>query len=154
MKVGVVKFSSPGTLYIPLYVPYRATSTINGVVYLPWSDADLAELRKVSAISQDFEDPTGLLKLSEKQKRHFQDWQRPFDLSESPKMIHLISSFSIKQVPLEIHTWVFGKVIDSSDSLVLRLTGLTATAYSIWILLGLAVAARLTDLMLAWWVAW
>ena len=72
------------------------------MTYLPWSDADLAELRKISAIAQDFEDPNGLLRLSDKQKAHFGGWHRPYDLSDSPKMIHLISSFSIKQVCLYV----------------------------------------------------
>ena len=68
------------------------------MTYLPWSDLDLAELRKVSAIAQDFEDPDGLLRLTDKQKGHFSGWLRPFDISDSPKMISLISSLSIKQV--------------------------------------------------------
>lgn len=73
-------------------------SSINGVTYLPWVDSDLAELRKISPIAQDFEDPNGVLRLSDKQKPHFSGWLRPFDISDSPRMIHLISSFSIKQV--------------------------------------------------------
>lgn len=81
-----------------LFFLCSATSTINRVTYLPWSDSDLAELRKVSAIAQDFEDPDGLLRLTDKQKGHFSGWLRPFDLSDSPKMISLISSLSIKQV--------------------------------------------------------
>ena len=76
----------------------RATSSINGVTYLPWSDADLAELRKISPLAQDFEDPNGLLRLSDKQRAQFSSWMRPYDISDSPKMISLISSFSIKQV--------------------------------------------------------
>lgn len=88
--VGVVLFVG--------VVTNSSTSTINGVTYLPWSDADLMELRKVSAVAQDYEDPSGLLRLSDKQKAQFGDWQRPYDLSEGPQMIHLISSFSIKQV--------------------------------------------------------
>lgn len=77
---------------------YRETSAINGVTYLPWNDSDLTELRRISTLAQDFDDPAGLLRLSDKQKAHFDSWLRPFDISDSPKMIHLISSFSIKQV--------------------------------------------------------
>ena len=33
----------------------RATSRINGVVYHPWSDGDLAELKKVSKLGSKFE---------------------------------------------------------------------------------------------------
>jgi len=35
--------------------PVRATSRINGVVYHPWSDGDLAELKKVSKLGSKFE---------------------------------------------------------------------------------------------------
>ena len=76
----------------------RATSSINGVTYLPWSASDLVELRKVSPLAQDFDDPDGLIRLSDQQRKHFHGWLRPFDISDSPKMIHIISSLSIKQV--------------------------------------------------------
>ncbi len=77
---------------------FRATSSINGVLYLPWSEMDLIELRRVSPIAQDFEDPGGLIRLSDKQKGQFSGWLRPHDICESPQMINLISSLSIKQV--------------------------------------------------------
>ena len=86
------------SLYCVHIYTCSATSNINGVTYFPWVDSDLAELRKISAVAQDFDDPNGLLKLSDKQRPHFHSWFRPFDLSDSPRMIHLISSFSIKQV--------------------------------------------------------
>jgi calpain-7 len=75
----------------------RATSKINGVVYLPWTDADLAALRAVSPIAQDFCDPVGLPALAAKQKSHFHAWMRPHEMCELPKMVHLFSSFTIKQ---------------------------------------------------------
>ena len=34
---------------------FRATSRINRVVYHPWSDGDLAELKKVSKLGSKFE---------------------------------------------------------------------------------------------------
>ena len=67
-------------------------------MYIPWSDADLAKLRAVSPIAQDFCDPDGLLPLAAKQKSNFHAWMRPHELCELPKMVHLISSFTIKQV--------------------------------------------------------
>ena len=76
----------------------RATSTINGITYLPWSDSDLSELRKITPLPQDFEDPKGLPQLSMKQKSNFMGWMRPYDICDNPEMVHLISSFSIKQV--------------------------------------------------------
>ena len=79
---------------------YRATSRINNVVYFPWNEADLAALRAISPIAQDFCDPVGLPPLAAKQKSHFQAWMRPHELCELPKMVHLISSFTIKQVTL------------------------------------------------------
>ena len=77
---------------------YRATSTINRITYLPWSDTDLAELRKITPLPQEFEDPCGLPKLADKQRSNIMGWMRPYDICDNPKMIHLISSFSIKQV--------------------------------------------------------
>ena len=69
-------------------------------MYLPWTDADLAALRAVSPIAQDFCDPVGLPALAAKQKSHFHAWMRPHEMCELPKMVHLISSFTIKQVCL------------------------------------------------------
>lgn len=77
---------------------HRATSTINGITYLPWSDSDLAELRKVTPLPQEFEDPNGLPQLSSKQRSSILNWMRPYDICDNPRMAHLISSFSIKQV--------------------------------------------------------
>lgn len=77
---------------------FRVNSKINGVVYLPWSDSDLAELRTVSALPMDFTDPDGVPRLAEKQKARLAGWQRPGEICDNPKMCHLISSFSIKQV--------------------------------------------------------
>lgn len=57
----------------------------------------MAELRKITRLPQEFEDPCGLPKLSEKQRSSIMGWMRPYDICDNPKMIHLISSFSIKQ---------------------------------------------------------
>ena len=46
----------------------------------------------------DFVDPDGLPALAEKQKARLAGWQRPGEICENPRMAHLISSFSIKQV--------------------------------------------------------
>lgn len=43
-------------------------------------------------------DPDGLPKLSEKQRRHLDHWVRPDDICEDPKMVYLVSSFTVKQV--------------------------------------------------------
>jgi len=75
----------------------RATSVINGVTYLPWSDADLSELRIVSSLPQDYKDPVGLIPLATKQKAQLGGWMRPHDICDNPKMVHLISSLTIKQ---------------------------------------------------------
>ena len=77
---------------------HRATSVINGVTYLPWSDADLSELRIVSSLPQDYKDPVGLIPLATKQKAQLGGWMRPHDICDNPKMVHLISSLTIKQV--------------------------------------------------------
>ena len=77
---------------------HRATSVINGVTYPPWNDADLSELRTVSALPQDYKDPAGLISLASKQKAQFGAWMRPHQICDHPKMVHLISSLTIKQV--------------------------------------------------------
>ena len=77
---------------------HRATSVINGVTYPPWDDADLSELRTVSALPQDYKDPAGLVSLANKQKAQFGAWMRPHEICDHPKMVHLISSLTIKQV--------------------------------------------------------
>ena len=77
---------------------HRATSVINGVTYPPWNDADLSELRTVSALPQDYKDPAGLVPLANKQKAQFGAWMRPHEICDHPKMVHLISSLTIKQV--------------------------------------------------------
>lgn len=46
----------------------------------------------------DFIDPDGLPPLAEKQKARLAGWLRPGEICENPKMAHLISSLSIKQV--------------------------------------------------------
>lgn len=89
----------------------RATSRINGVTYLPWSDADLADLKGINRLSQDFEDPCGLIRLSDKQRARLKGWVRPSDICENPQMVYLISSLTIKQVPpcriVILHTCVY-----------------------------------------------
>ena len=77
---------------------HRATSVINGVTYPPWNDADLSELRTVSALPQDYKDPAGLVPLANKQKAQLGAWMRPHEICDHPKMVHLISSLTIKQV--------------------------------------------------------
>lgn len=79
----------------------RQNSKINGIVFLPWQDQDVSELRIVSPIPIDYKDPDGLPALAEKQKSKLKGWMRPTELCEDPKMVYLISSFTIKQVKRE-----------------------------------------------------
>lgn len=86
-----------GPIFLNL-ITHRATSEINGVTYPPWSNTDLSELRSVSALSEDYEDPMGVISLSSEQKTRLGTWMRPHEICDHPKMIHLISSLTIKQV--------------------------------------------------------
>ena len=52
----------------------------------------------MSALPMEYVDPDGLPKLAEKQKARLAGWQRPGEICDNPKMCHLISSLSIKQV--------------------------------------------------------
>ena len=52
----------------------------------------------MSPIPIDYKDPDGLPALAEKQRSQLKGWLRPAELCEDPKMVYLISSFTIKQV--------------------------------------------------------
>ena len=71
---------------------HRATSEINGVTYPPWNNDDLSKFRSVSAPSEDYKDPVGLISLSSEQIAHLGEWMRPHEICDHPKMVHLISS--------------------------------------------------------------
>ncbi|EDV27259.1 uncharacterized protein TRIADDRAFT_37459 [Trichoplax adhaerens] len=73
----------------------KKTSYINNKVYPPWLDGE--ELHDRFAYPVTFIDKDGALALSPKQKAKFRKWVRPYDLSQDPKIIHVISSFSIRQ---------------------------------------------------------
>lgn len=72
----------------------KRTSTINGRVYVPWSRIDTHERFVFPA---PFTDPDGPLALSAKQRERFAAWRRPADLCQQPKMVTLISAFSVQQ---------------------------------------------------------
>ena len=72
------------------------SSTISGVLFYPWlGDGQ----RERFHFAQGWEDPDGLLPLSEQQRKHFGRWARPSQFMRAePKMIYLVSSLSITQV--------------------------------------------------------
>lgn len=72
----------------------KTTSRINNREFVPFLNVDL---RERFGSSDKFTDKDGLLKLSEKQKRHFAKWSRLNQLADSPKIIKTIDCFSIKQ---------------------------------------------------------
>jgi len=72
----------------------KITSRINNREFVPFLSVDLKER---FASSDRFTDKDGLLKLSEKQRRHFAKWCRLDDLVENPTIIKTIDCFSIKQ---------------------------------------------------------
>ncbi|KAB7494544.1 Calpain-7 [Armadillidium nasatum] len=72
----------------------RRTSIINKREYVPFMSVDLKEK---FAFSLPFTDKDGTLALSPKQKKMFEKWCRPEDISTEPKMIEVIDCFSIKQ---------------------------------------------------------
>ena len=92
---------------------HRATSEINGVTYPPWDIADLSEFRSVSAPSEDYEDPVGLISLSSQQNAQLGEWMRPHEICDHPKMVHLISSFTIKQVGHCLNYFISSSLINS-----------------------------------------
>ena len=70
------------------------TSIINGREYVPFMSVDLQER---FAYPLPFTDGGGRLHLSPKQRKNFKEWARPSDLYENPKMIEVVSCYSIKQ---------------------------------------------------------
>ena len=92
---------------------HRATSEINGVTYPPWNIADLSEFRSVSAPSEDYEDPVGLISLSNEQIAQLGEWMRPHEICDHPKMVHLISSLTIKQVGHCLNYFISSSLINS-----------------------------------------
>ncbi|CAG8478382.1 9192_t:CDS:10 [Ambispora gerdemannii] len=70
------------------------TSHINGKIYYPWLETDLQEQ---FTYNKPFLDPEGTMKLSDKQQANFGAWRRPSELTETPKMIAMISSKNIIQ---------------------------------------------------------
>ena len=75
----------------------KATSNINGRVYMPWHDADLSELADYRQFADSFNDPDGLPALAPKQVSVLHGWFRPGDICDEPKMVYAMSSASIKQ---------------------------------------------------------
>lgn len=72
----------------------RRSSRINGVDYVPFLKVDLHER---FAFPQPFEDSFGTLKLAPKQAKHLARWARPSEIMSDPKMVVVLSYFSIKQ---------------------------------------------------------
>ncbi|KAI0214801.1 Calpain-7 [Lamellibrachia satsuma] len=72
----------------------RTTSMINGREYVPFM---LVDMRERFAYPVPFSDKNGKLTLSAKQRSNFGRWMRPDELTSSPQMIIIVSSFSIKQ---------------------------------------------------------
>lgn len=72
----------------------RRTSVVNGHLFLPWIDSDLDEQFRYP---KPFRDPDGLLPMSAKQQRRFAAWKRPSEFMSAPKMIQLVSPYSITQ---------------------------------------------------------
>jgi calpain-7 len=70
------------------------TSTINGITCLPFLDHDLLERFRFPSL---FTDPDGNPKLSQVQMGRFAAWKRPHEFIKNPRMIDLISPYSIKQ---------------------------------------------------------
>ncbi|KXS19717.1 cysteine proteinase, partial [Gonapodya prolifera JEL478] len=71
------------------------SSSVNGHVYLPWNDDK--DLNERFLPNELFQDPDGLLPLSEKQKLKLGGWKRPGQVMTNPKMIQVISANSLVQ---------------------------------------------------------
>lgn len=76
----------------------RASSVIAGKVFLPFlEDVDDKGERFDYPLSAPFVDSDGLLPLAPQQQRAFGGWERARNLFRNPRMIEVISPFSIKQ---------------------------------------------------------
>ena len=76
------------------------SSIINGFVFLPWSEKDIAT-ETFSFLGELFTDPDGLLSLTVEQKRLFSRWARPHQFmprDRAPKLfVGTVSGKSVKQ---------------------------------------------------------
>lgn len=73
----------------------RRGSFINEREYVPFLQH--VDSKEKFYLPIPFSDNDGLLKLSNSQKEKFSSWARPDEIFEDPKLIMIISSFSIKQ---------------------------------------------------------
>jgi len=85
------------------------SSRISGRTYYPWlGDGQ----RERFAFPSPWEDPDGLLALSADQRKHFGRWARPSEFMRGePKMIYLVSSYSITQTIITDCSFVSSLVI-------------------------------------------
>ena len=85
------------------------SSKIAGKLYYPYMNDGQRERFHFDA---PWEDPDGLLALSDKQKEHFRGWSRPSQFVQGdPKMIYLVSSLSITQTIITDCSFVSSLVI-------------------------------------------
>ncbi|KAI8366637.1 uncharacterized protein BYT42DRAFT_504904 [Radiomyces spectabilis] len=73
----------------------KHTSNVNERIFLPWMDE--TDLKEKFSFTQNFIDPDGTLRLSDKQMANFGGWKRPAEFMRNPQLIKLISSTSIIQ---------------------------------------------------------
>uniref|UniRef100_A0A7S4BPK7 Calpain catalytic domain-containing protein n=1 Tax=Chrysotila carterae TaxID=13221 RepID=A0A7S4BPK7_CHRCT len=85
------------------------SSMINGKLFYPWL---LDDRRERFDYPTPWEDPDGLLSLSEEQIRHFGKWARPSEFMRGqPKMIYLVSALTITQTIITDCSFVSSLVI-------------------------------------------
>jgi calpain-7 len=74
----------------------RESSVINEKLYLPWIDhVDRNEV--LIDELKIFQDPDGILSLSEQQKKHFYSWRRPHEIMKDPKIISTLNVENVTQ---------------------------------------------------------
>jgi len=85
------------------------SSTVSGILFYPWMEDGQ---RETFHFTTPWEDPDGLLPLSEQQQKHFGRWARPSQFMRGePTMIYLISSLSITQTIITDCSFVSSLVI-------------------------------------------
>lgn len=104
----------------------RSTSFINKREYVPFMSVDLKER---FAFPVPFSDKSGLLELSEKQKKRLKSWMRPSEFADDPQMIMAVSSFSIKQTVVSDCSFVASLAISAAYERRFRKKLITSIIY-------------------------
>ncbi|GMH86802.1 hypothetical protein TL16_g10658 [Triparma laevis f. inornata] len=111
----------------------KISSRIGTKTFMPFVDSDVNARAFTTLGEQEYEDPDGLLKLSDSQKRHFHKWARPSEIAQRQRkhacMYHTISPYTIKQTLVTDCSFIASLCIAASYERRFRKRLVTAIIY-------------------------